>query len=69
MTGSTSKTTVTKAPKRDRMEGKSSSKRLKAWALANRKMIDKSGTKKQKQMLRKALNLGSNDLKSYATSA
>lgn len=69
VTGSKPKTTVTKAPKRDRMEGKSSSERLKAWALRNRKMIDKSGTKKQKQMLRKALNLGSNDLKSYATSA
>ena len=69
VTGSKPKTTVTKAPKRDRMEGKSSSARLKAWALANKKMIRKSGTKKQKAMLNKALNLGANDLKRYSTTA
>lgn len=69
VTGSKPKTTVTKAPKRDRMEGKSSSARLKAWALANKKMIRKSGTKKQKAMLNKALNLGANDLKRYPTTA
>lgn len=69
VTGSKSKTTVTKAPKRDRMEGKSSSERLKAWALANKTMILKSGTKKQKAILNKVLNLGANDLKRYSTSA
>mgnify|MGYP001561933530 CR=1 FL=1 len=69
VTGSKPKTTVTKAPKRDRMEGKSSSARLKAWALANKKMIRKSGTKKQKAMLNKALDLGANDLKRYSTTA
>lgn len=69
VTGSKPKTTVTKAPKRDRMEGKSSSARLKAWALANKKMIRKSGTKKQKAMLNRALNLGANDLKRYSTTA
>jgi len=42
-------------PKKDRMVGKSSAERMAAWAKANRKMIEKSGTKAQKAILAKAL--------------
>jgi len=41
--------------KGDRMEKASSSDRMAAWAKANRKMIEKSGTKKQKALLAKVL--------------
>lgn len=40
---------------KQRMVGKSSAERLAAWAKANRKMIEKSGTKKQREILANAL--------------
>lgn len=40
---------------KQRMVGKSSAERLAVWAKANRKMIEKSGTKKQREILANAL--------------
>lgn len=40
---------------KQRMVGKSSAERLAVWARANRKMIEKSGTKKQREILANAL--------------
>lgn len=47
--------TPKKLTNKQRMVGASSSDRMAAWAKANRKMIEKSGTKAQKAILAKAL--------------
>ena len=47
--------TVPPAPKRDRMEKATHDERMAKWAMSNRKMIEKSGTKKQREILAKAL--------------
>ena len=43
-------------PERDRMPEKSGDERMASWARANRTMIEKSGTKSQKAILKKALS-------------
>ena len=47
--------TVPPAPKRDRMEKATHDQRMAKWAMSNRKMIEKSGTKKQREILAQAL--------------
>ena len=47
---------IPKPPTKSRMEKSSSSERMAVWAKANRKMIEKSGTKKQREILNKVDN-------------
>ena len=72
----TTKAPVTKAPtpkapspKGNRMASSSSADRMAAWAKANRKMIEKSGTKKQKELLAKALKVTTPKKKTSSSNA
>lgn len=55
--------------KGSRMASSSSADRMATWAKANRKMIEKNGTKKQKELLAKALKVNTSKTKSSANAA
>ena len=65
------KVPATKAPspKGNRMASSSSADRMAAWAKANRKMIEKNGTKKQKEILAKALKVNTPKKKTSSANA
>ena len=56
-------------PAKNRMKDASASSRMAAWAKANRKMIEKSGTKKQKEILAKLDKKKNNPPQSAANKA
>ena len=69
--GKVPSTTKVTAPssKGNRMASSSSADRMAAWAKANRKMIEKNGTKKQKELLAKGLKVKPKKTQSSANSA